>query len=193
MELSRDEIVPVTLVDDANIQKWAGKADITVRLLRALAHACEQEPHLNAFFDSSSECLYPQAPINVGLAVDTPEGLFVPVMKDIANRSDDDLRTQINQFKSYAQNKSFPGDELKGATILLSNFGTFAGRYASPVLVPPLVTIIGVGKARLEPTVVDHEIHPCKILPLSVTADHRAVTGGEISRFLAALLQHLST
>jgi pyruvate dehydrogenase E2 component (dihydrolipoamide acetyltransferase) len=193
MEQSLSEIVPVTLVDDANIQSWVGKADMTVRILRAIANACQQEKNLNAFFDSTGECIYQQESINVGLAVDTPEGLFVPVMKDISNRSDDDLRAQINQFKDYAQNKSFPAEELKGATILLSNFGTFAGRYANPVLVPPLVTIIGVGKARVEPAVVDGEIQACKILPLSVTADHRAVTGGELSRFLAALLQNLGS
>jgi pyruvate dehydrogenase E2 component (dihydrolipoamide acetyltransferase) len=129
--------------------------------------------------------------INIGLAVDTPEGLYVPVMNDIANRSDEDLRSQINRFKDYATHRSFPAAELKGATILVTNFGTFAGRYANPVLVPPLVSIIGIGKARIEPTVIANEIKPCKILPLSVTADHRAVTGGELSRFLATLIENL--
>lgn len=192
MKQSLQEVVPVTLVDDANIQKWDGKTDMTVRLLRAVATACQQEPNLNAFFDSAGECIYQQESVNVGLAVDTPDGLFVPVIKDICNRSDQSLRAEINQFKDYAQKKSFPAENLKGASILLSNFGTFAGRYANPVLVPPLVAIIGVGKARIEPAVVDGEIKPCKILPLSVTADHRAVTGGEISRFLNALLQELN-
>lgn len=191
MEQSLSEIVPVTLVDDANLKGWEGKQDMTVRILRAIAKACLTEPSMNAFFDSEGERVYQQEQINIGLAVDTPDGLYVPVMKDICNRSDEDLRAQINNFKEYAQNKSFPAEELKGATILLSNFGTFAGRYASPVLVPPLVGIIGIGKARMEPAVVDGEITACKTLPLSVTADHRAVTGGEISRFLAALIENL--
>jgi 2-oxoisovalerate dehydrogenase E2 component (dihydrolipoyl transacylase) len=191
MEHSLSEIVPVTLVDDANIQAWAGKQDMTVRILRAVAKACQEEPSMNAFFDSAGECIYQQEQINIGLAVDTPDGLYVPVMKDITNRSDEDLRAQINNFKEYAKNKSFPAEELKGATILLSNFGTFAGRYASPVLVPPLVGIIGVGKARNEPTAQGDSVQVSRVLPLSVTADHRAVTGGEISRFLAALLKNL--
>ena len=74
---------------------------------------------------------------------------------------------------------------------MLSNFGTFAGKYANPILVPPLVTIVGIGRAR--DCVVPLNGKPAveKILPLSVTADHRAVTGGEISRFLAKLIEAL--
>jgi 2-oxoisovalerate dehydrogenase E2 component (dihydrolipoyl transacylase) len=189
MEHSLREIVPVTLMDDANIEGFTG--DMTVHVLRAVAKACKKEPSMNAFFDSVAQCIYPQVSINIGLAVDTPEGLYVPVMNDIANRSDEDLRSQINRFKDYATHRSFPAAELKGATILVTNFGTFAGRYANPVLVPPLVSIIGIGKARIEPTVIANEIKPCKILPLSVTADHRAVTGGELSRFLATLIENL--
>lgn len=191
MEHSHEEVVPVTLVDDANLHAWQGKQDMTVRILRAVQKACEAEPKMNAFFAADEECLYKQPVVNVGLAVDTPEGLFVPVLKDIANRSDDDLRAQIDSFKGYAASKSFPAEELKGATILVSNFGTFAGRYASPVVVPPLVSIIGIGKARVEPAVVNESVQACRQLPLSVTADHRAVTGGEISRFLAALIAAL--
>lgn len=192
MEQSLSEIVPVTLVDDANIQAWVGKQDMTVRILRAVANACKAEPNLNAFFDSANESIYQQESVNAGLAVDTPEGLYVPVMRDVANRDDASLRSQINNFKDYAKNKSFPADELKGASIMLSNFGTFAGRYANPVLVPPLVAIIGIGKARDEPVAVDGGVQVNRVLPISVTADHRAVTGGELSRFLAALIADLS-
>ena len=191
MEASLKEIVPVTLSDDAHIHHWEGKQDMTLRLLRAVACACQSEPNLNAFFSRSKQTIYQQEAVSIGLAVDTPEGLYVPVLKDIVNRSDAEIRSDINRFKEQASTRSFPAEDLKGATILLSNFGTFAGRYASPVLVPPLVAIVAVGKAR-EVIVSEFGEPVCgKALPLSVTADHRAVTGGELSRFLSHLIESL--
>lgn len=193
MTQSHQSIVPVTLCDDADIHAWKTGEDITVRLIRAVQSACQEVPMLNAHFDSEKMSYKKNDAINLGIAVDTPHGLYVPVIKEIAKQKDAELRENINRFKQQAQDKSIPQEDLHGATIMLSNYGAFAGRYANPVIVPPMVAIIGVGKSRDE--VVPENGKPAihKIMPLSVTIDHRAVTGGEAARFLKALIDALQT
>lgn len=191
MQQSHQEIVPVTLCDDADIHSWQ-KQDVTVRLIRAIQSAVKQEPLANSFYHGKTMSVETFEQVNVGMAVDTPEGLFVPVIKDVANLSDEQLREKINQFKQQAQTKSIAQDDLHGATIMLSNFGAFAGKYANPIIVPPMVCILGVGRSRDSAVVVDGNVEVHKLMPLSVTVDHRAVTGGEATRFLRAVMDALS-
>lgn len=191
MTQSHQNIVPVTIVDDANIHQWQQKQDITIRIIRALQAAVEAEPMLNATFDSDSLSFKYNEQINLGLAIDTPDGLFVPVLKNIQAHSDTELREMINNFKQQAQTKSIKQDDLRGSTIMLSNFGSLAGRYANPIIVPPMVAIVGIGKKRNAVVAYNGEpaIHP--MIPISVSTDHRAVTGGEVARFLAAFIASL--
>lgn len=192
MTQSHQHIVPVSISDDADIHDWQGKQDTTVRLLRAVQAGCEAVPIINAYFDGQQMVYQLHKQINVGIAVDTPHGLFVPVLKDIANKSNEELRETINRFKQQARDKAIPAQDLKGATIMLSNFGTIAGRYANPIIVPPMVAIVGIGSAR--ETVVAHNGAPAvrRILPLSITVDHRLVTGGEAIRLLHTIMEELS-
>ena len=193
MSQSHRDVVPVSLMDDADLHSWIGKQDITLRLIRAIEVACKEVPIMNAYFDGEAMRYQLNESINVGIAVDTPHGLYVPVLKDIASINDFELRQKINLFKKQARSRSFPPDDLQGKTIMLSNFGTVAGRYANPILLPPIVTIIGVGRIRDE--VVPENGSPAihKILPLSVTSDHRLINGGEIARFLKVLIVSLKT
>lgn len=191
MSQSHQEIVPVTLCDDADIHSWQNQ-DVTVRLLRAIQAGVQQETVVNSHYHGQTMSIERFDTINVGMAVDTTEGLFVPVIKDIANLSDDQLRDKINQFKQQAKDKAIAKDDLHGATIMLSNFGAFAGKYANPIIVPPMVCILGVGRSRETAVVVDGKIEAHKLMPLSVTVDHRAVTGGEATRFLRAIMDDLS-
>ncbi|WP_295802231.1 dihydrolipoamide acetyltransferase family protein [uncultured Microbulbifer sp.] len=190
MSRSRDQVCPMTLFDEADISGWKKKESTTLRLLRAIAAAAAQEPNLNAYFER--EVLEPRTPVNVGLAVDAPKGLFVPVLQDVESSSDDQLLERIRRFKQQANEGAIPQKDLQGATIHLSNFGSLGGRFATPVVVPPLVCIVGAGRSY--DTVVPHKekARVRRLLPLSVSADHRAVTGGELARFLAALRDHLS-
>ena len=192
MTRSHHEVVPVTLSDDADIHAWKGKANITIRLIRAVVDACEAVPMLNATFDSQHLRYRLNKDINLGVAVDTPHGLYVPILRDTANLSDQALRDKINQFKTQAQEKTIAQKDLHGGTIILSNFGAIAGRYANTIILPPMISIIGVGKLRDEVVAFNGKpvIHP--ILPLSITADHRAVTGGELARFLKAMIDALA-
>ncbi len=189
MVKSHAEVVPATIVDEADIHAWNGEVDITLRIIRAVCHACKIEPSLNAWYDTKAMGRKLFADVNLGLAIDSDEGLFVPVIEKAQNNPD--LRNIINTYKTQVKNRTIPTDKLHGATITLSNFGVFAGQFATPVVVPPQVAIIGVGKIKEAPVVHQGEIKAHRLIPISLTFDHRAVTGGEASRFLYALMQDL--
>ncbi|AML48966.1 branched-chain alpha-keto acid dehydrogenase subunit E2 [Coxiella burnetii] len=191
MSQSHREVVPVSLMDDGDLSAWKGEQDITLRIIRAIEAACQAVPIMNAHFDGETLGYKLNETINIGIAVDTPQGLYVPVLKDVSHQDDTALRNQINRFKELAQSRSFPPEDLRDATIMLSNFGAFAGRYANPILLPPMVTIIGVGRTRDEIVPVDGKPAVHRILPLSVTSDHRVITGGEIAGFLKQLIDSL--
>lgn len=191
MTLSHSQVVPVSIVDDADLFSWNKDQDFTLRLVRAMEAAIKAVPLLNASFDAKSFTSNQNEMINIGLAVDTPHGLFVPVLKDVGNKSNAELREKINQFKINAKEKTFSRDDLQGATISLSNVGTIAGRYATPAIIPPMVAIVAFGKLRDEVVAFEGKpaVHPR--LPVSLTFDHRLITGGEAARFLGALIESL--
>ncbi|MBY6211464.1 2-oxo acid dehydrogenase subunit E2 [Microbulbifer agarilyticus] len=191
MAQSRDQVCPMTLCDEVDISRWPKGTNATVRLLRAMVEAASAEPNLNAHF--INDTLQPQAPINVGLAVDASKGLYVPVLKDVAALSPQDLQAAIARFKQQAEDGGIPQQDLQGATIHLSNFGSLAGRFATPVVVPPLVCIVGAGRAHKAVLPHKGKARVRKLLPLSITADHRAVTGGELARFLQVMREQLET
>lgn len=194
MVKSHHDIVPVTIIDDANIHAWTGKQDITVRIIRAIIQACQTEPALNAHFDGKSMSTKKYAKINLGLAVDMPHGLFVPVIKDVANLSSEKIRDTVERFKEQARTKSIPQNDLRGATIVLSNFGAIAGRYANPIILPPTVAIVGIGRLTKQ-IALDEKNQPVlhRMMPISLTVDHRAITGGEAARFLRAMMDTLAS
>ena len=192
MARAHAEVVPVTLNDDVDISGWEGKQDITMRLIHAIAQGCKAEPALNAWFDGPRLARRLHSKIHLGVAVDTEQGLFVPVMRDIGNRSQEDLRQGLDNLRADVLKRTIPPSELTGNTITLSNFGTIAGRYASPIVVPPTVAILGAGviyQTAVATEAGELEMHP--VLPLSLTFDHRAATGGEAARFMRAVKEDL--
>ncbi|MDP2283383.1 MAG: dihydrolipoamide acetyltransferase family protein [Pseudohongiella sp.] len=190
------EVVKVTLHDDVDIEAWAPGEDATMRLVRAIAAGCAAEPKLNAWFDGRKLSLRLMPHIDLGIAVDTEQGLFVPVLRNITGRSRDDLRTGLDNLRAAVNARSIPPQEMTGATITLSNFGTLAGRYASPVVVPPMVAILGAGRIRREPVAIkvsgQDQVAIHRVMPLSLSFDHRAASGGEAARFLAAVMKDLA-
>ena len=192
MAKSHREVVSVTIIEDADATSIT-KSDFTVTLLRAMVHATKAEPSLNAWFDGERLERSMLHDVHIGLAMDTDEGLFVPVIKNIADKNDDELRTTIDTFKKTVRSRTVSPSDLQGATITLSNFGTIAGRYANPIVVPPQVAILGCGKMRDEVVARNGQMEIRRIAPLSLTFDHRAVTGGEATRFLAAIIQFLES
>ncbi|WP_299196049.1 dihydrolipoamide acetyltransferase family protein [uncultured Amphritea sp.] len=192
MALAHAEVVPVTLYEDVDINAWAAGEDITMRLIHAVAAGCKAEPALNTWFDGQQLARRVLSQINLGVAVDTEQGLFVPVLRDIGNRSLEDIRAGLNRMREDVIKRTIPPAELQGGTITLSNFGTIAGRYASPVVVPPTVAILGAGVIRDQVMPVAGEIAIRRVMPLSLTFDHRAATGGEAARFMRAVIDDLT-
>lgn len=188
MKQAHQSIVPVTLVDDADIHAWPEKTDITLRLIRAVMAACQREARLNAWFDESKLALCQHSQIDLGIAMDAPEGLFVPVLKNIAQESPVNLRKAIDKFKVEVKSRSISPDVLLDPTFVLSNVGIFAGRYATPIIIPPMVAILAVGRINEKVVSEQGKINVHKQLPLSLTVDHRVITGGEAARFLSALI-----
>jgi len=185
-------VVPTTLVDDADLHAWIGKQDITARLVRAIVAACKDVPALNAWFDGKNltRTLHPQ--VDIGIAVDTDDGLFVPALRNADVLDANGIRAAIKRLRAQVEDRSIAASELSGHTISLSNFGMFAGRYATPVVVPPTVAIIGAGKLGHDVVAVMGGIEVHRRMPLSLTFDHRACTGGEAARFLKAMLDDLA-
>jgi pyruvate dehydrogenase E2 component (dihydrolipoamide acetyltransferase) len=186
------QVVPTTIVDDADLHAWLGKQDITARLVRAIVTACKTVPALNAWFDGPSLTRTQHPHVDLGIAVDTDDGLFVPALRNADMLDGNGVRAAIKRLRTQVEDRSIPASELSGYTISLSNFGMFAGRYATPVVVPPCVAIVGAGKLSHDVVAVMGGIEVHRRMPISLTFDHRAATGGEAARFLKALLDDLA-
>ena len=191
MAMSRARVVPVTVTEDADIDDWRQGEDVTVRLVRAVIAGCTASPALNAWFEDDPPRRTLHRDIHLGIAADTGDGLFVPVLRDAGGHGPGAVRAEIDRLRAGVAARSLAPAELEGATITLSNFGMLAGRYGTPVVVPPQVAILGAGRAREEPVARDGTIAVRRRMPLSLTFDHRACTGAESSRFLAAVVADL--
>src|SRR5690606_17084435 len=118
--------------------------------------------------------------------------LFVPALRNADMLDANGIRAGINRLRAQVEERSIAASELSGYTISLSNFGMFAGRYATPVVVPPCVAIVGAGRLSHDVVAVMGGIEVHRRLPISLTFDHRAATGGEAARFLRALLDDMA-
>ena len=191
MARSGAEIVPASVIDEAIIDPWPVDTDPTIRLIRAIVAGCRAAPELNAWFDGPRKARKLHDTIGLGLAMETADGLFAPVLRNVAARSDADLRAGLDAMKRDVVARSIPLAELRGQTITLSNFGMLGGVHAMLVIVPPQVAILGAGRIHSAPRVIGGELRAARILPLSLTFDHRAVTGAEAIRFLSAAIAEL--
>ena len=191
MSHSHSTVVPTTLVEDVDISAWPKGTDSLARYVRALVTAAKAVPAVNAWFDGDKfeRLLHPN--VNVGIAVDSGDGLYVPVVHNADRMSMTDVRGRVQELRQKIETKSLKQDDQQNATITLSNFGSIAGRYGTPVVSPPQVAILGTGRFRNELKLTDKGITNAKMLPLSLTFDHRACTGGEAARFLAAVMEDL--
>jgi len=191
MAQAHAQVATTNVTDEANIAHWRENEDATIRLVRALVAACSAEPALNAWYDGTREARLLHKTIDIGIAMNTEDGLFVPVLRDAGSRTLDDLRAGLDTIKKDVATRIVPPEELRGQTITLSNFGMIGGRHATLVVLPPQVAILGAGRMTDEPRIADGEIRPCRILPLSLTFDHRAVIGAEATRFLMHIIKDL--
>jgi pyruvate dehydrogenase E2 component (dihydrolipoamide acetyltransferase) len=194
MTLSRDEIAMVTVFDDADIHNWKGRVDMTARIIRALCRGVMAEPSLNAVFDPNGPARRVFNHVDLGIAIDIGDKLFVPVIRDAQDKSLTELREELNRLKQATLDRTLAPEEMRDYTITLTNFGTLAGRYATPMVVPPTVAILGTGKVHRDVVATEDggiEVH--SRIPLSLTFDHRSITGGEACRFLAAVIKDIES
>ena len=191
MSDAHSRVVPAFAADEADVGGWPDGADITGRVIRAIVVGCQAEPAVNAWFDDRALTVLRHDQVNLGIAVDSEHGLFVPVMQDAGGKSTTELREQLQILIGQVEDRSLSPETLKGATLTYSNFGALGVRLAQMVVVPPQVAIVGTGQIREAAIAISGEIKVSRILPVSVAFDHRVVTGGEGARFLRALIGDL--
>jgi len=192
MERSHAEVVPVTVVEEVDINDWdLEKTDITVRLIQALIAGCKKEPIINAHYHSSSKTQEYHDDVHIGIAMDTEHGLFAPVIRNADIKTPSDLREALNALKIKARTGTLAVENLQGATITLSNFGTIAGIHATPIIIPPQVSILAVGRIYPKVVLAEGVVEEHSFLSLSFTFDHRVITGGEATRALKAIKDYL--
>ncbi|TMH31131.1 MAG: 2-oxo acid dehydrogenase subunit E2 [Betaproteobacteria bacterium] len=190
MAAAHQEVAAVTVIDDADVERWTKGTSALARLARAIIAAAKAEPGLNAWYDARADARTLREEVDLGIAVDLPDGLLVPVLRNAHRIGRENLPRELEQLVAKARSPEM----LRGATITLSNFGAIGGRYASPLVVPPMVAILGAGRIERRAVVTkEGEIAAHRVLPLSLTFDHRAATGGEAARFLNALKRDLES
>ena len=159
--------------------------------IKAAQHALREHPCLNAAIDDKTETVIIKKHYHFGIAVETPEGLMVPVIRDVERKSILDLATEIQELGTKARERTIGVNELKGNSFTITNFGHFGGVFATPVINWPDVAILGFGRIVERPWVHKGEIAIRKILPLSLTFDHRAADGAEAGQFLTKVVRYL--
>jgi len=128
---AHSKVVPTTLNDDADIHAWVPGNDVTARLVRSIVVACQKVPALNAWFDGDALTRTLHNQVDIGIAVDTDDGLFVPALRNADMLDARGIREGVNRLREQVESRSIAASELSGYTISLSNFGMFAGRYAT--------------------------------------------------------------
>ena len=192
MEQSKQQVVPATLQDALTIP-WYGTEDISVRIIQSIIKAISEVPKINAHFEPISKQLIPiQAPV-LGIAVQTEDGLFLPTLSGLDKHHDSKtIRAALDTIKSKAQQVAFTREDMQSPSIIFSNIGSVAGRYATPVVVPPSVAIIATGKVYTECQMIEGVLSPVFVLPVSISFDHRGLTGAEVALFMRAMAEDLA-
>jgi len=207
MVISATTIPHVTNFDDADVTELEkmrklsapqyAESGVKLTMLafvaKAVAYALKQHPTLNASIDlDAGEIIYKEY-VNVGLAVDAPRGLMVPVMRNTDRLSIPAIAQQIAQLADKAKNNQITVDDMRGGTFTISNLGAVGGGYSTPIINSPEVAILLVGRAKKKAVVVgdDDRIVPRLMLPLSLSYDHRLVDGAAAARFLNEVINLL--
>jgi pyruvate dehydrogenase E2 component (dihydrolipoamide acetyltransferase) len=195
--------VPITTIDEVDISElldWrtrgnAAALDVRLTLLpfimKAVVAALKQHPALNASLAEDQQHLILKRYYHLGIATDTPEGLIVPVVKDVDRKSLLDLATELQHLVELTNTRRIPLTDLRGGTFTISNYGAVGGIFATPMLHLPQVAILGVGRFMQKPVAYEGAVALRTILPLSLTFDHRVLDGAAAQRFLNAVMAYL--
>lgn len=206
MTLSKSIIPHTTIMDEINvsklvdlrrnqielIQKQGVKLTFMPFIIKALALSIKEYPVFNSSFDSiSNEIIYKNY-VNIGIAVDTKDGLIVPNIKNTDKLGIIDIAKELIRLKEAANKKLITLNDLKDGTFSLTNYGIFDSTFGVPVIKYPEVAIMGIGRIIKKPVVINDEIVIAEILPLSLSIDHRVIDGGDAGRFLKLFKEYLA-
>lgn len=201
MEVSKFTIPHVTAMEEINItslvelrkkyKERLAQEDIYLTylpfIIKALVYSLKNFPIFNASFDSENQEIILKHFYHMGIATDTERGLMVPVIRDVDKRSIVELATEILKITTKAKENNISIDELRGSTFSITNYGSVGGLFATPVINYPEMAILGLGRIIERPIVSNGEIIIAKVLPVSLTFDHRFIDGAGGSRLLNTL------
>ncbi len=167
------------------------KLTLTAFMLKAVAGALQQFPQFNSSFDDAAGEIVYKDYYHIGVAVDTPRGLMVPVLRDVDRKGLVRISKEMKDLADRAREFKVPVEELRGGTFTVTNVGSLGGTMSTPMINYPEVAILGMGKLEAKPVVRKGEIVIRKMLPLFLTFDHRAVDGADAARFIRTIMSFL--
>lgn len=178
----------------ADYEKEQIKLTSMAFVMKAVALALKEHRTVNASLDIENEQIVYKQYVNIGVAVDTERGLIVPVVRDVDRLSIKEIAKSLGELAQKARGGQTAIEEMRGASFSISNLGAIGGVYSTPIINPPEVGILLVGRARKLPVVVDGDrVEPRLMMPLSLTYDHRLVDGAAAARFLNEVIDYLES
>jgi pyruvate dehydrogenase E2 component (dihydrolipoamide acetyltransferase) len=171
----------------AETEKQGFKLTMLAFMIKACVTALRQHPNFNSSLDRAGENLVVKKYYNIGVAVDTPEGLVVPVVRDADRKGVFDVARELSEISRLAREKKLKPGDMQGGTFSISSLGGIGGTAFTPIINAPEVAILGVSKSSLRPVWTGKEFAPRLMLPLSLAYDHRVIDGAAAARFTAYL------
>jgi pyruvate dehydrogenase E2 component (dihydrolipoyllysine-residue acetyltransferase) len=175
----------------AKYEKKGASLTLTPFLMKAVVEVLKKYPAFNSSLDEASEEIVFKKYYHIGIAVDTEQGLLVPVIRDVDKKSLLQLSKELAEVAEKARKRKIAADDLKGGTFTISNQGSIGGGFFTPIVNIPEVAILGVGRGSLKPVVRGAKIEKRMLLPLGLSYDHRVVDGGSAARFTVEVVQAL--
>ncbi len=173
----------------ADYEKKGGKLTLTPFVLKAVAEILKKHPIFNSSLDELAGEIVLKEYIHLGIAVDTDQGLMVPVLRDVDKKSMLDLARELESLAAKARDRKISADEMKGGTFTISNQGAIGGAHFTPIINLPEVAILGLGRGALKPVVRDGKIEARLLTPMALSYDHRVIDGGSAARFTVDLVK----
>ena len=165
------------------------KLTLTPFVLRAVADTLKKHSIFNSSLDEVAGEIILKEYIHLGIAVDTEQGLMVPVIRDVDKKSLFDLTKELELLAARARDRKITADEMKGGTFTISNQGAIGGAHFTPIINLPEVAILGLGRSALKPVVRDGKVEVRQMTPMALSYDHRVIDGGSAARFTVDLLK----
>ncbi len=170
-------------------EKKGVKLTLTPFVLKAVAATLKQHPIFNSSLDEAANEVILKEYVHLGIAVDTDQGLMVPVIRDVDKKSMLDLAKELEQLAAKARDRKISADEMKGGTFTISNQGAIGGAHFTPIINLPEVAILGLGRGAMKPVVRDGKVEARLLTPIALSYDHRVIDGGSAARFTVDLVK----